>query len=105
MVVGERGRGPGDGGPIPIGAGPGAASGNGVPTNLYVLDGEGKLRAVPVTVGISDGTFTAVRSDSLEEGATVVVGLETGGGRAQSPETVNPFAPRMPGRGGGQRRG
>ena len=68
-----------------------------VATPLFLLRPDGKLRHVMVRQGISDGTFTAVSSDSLSEGMTVVVALNRspqGAGQG----TVNPFMP-----GGGRR--
>src|SRR5271165_3512720 len=44
---------------------------------VYVLPG-GKLKAVPVTFGISDGQFTAVTSGDLQMGEQVVVRFATG---------------------------
>lgn len=44
---------------------------------VYVLPG-GKLKAVPVTFGISDGQFTAVTSGDLQTGENVVVRFTTG---------------------------
>ena len=53
---------------------------------VYVLPG-GKLKAVPVTFGISDGQFTAVSSSDLQTGEQVVVRFTTG---ATSPTTSTP---------------
>jgi HlyD family secretion protein len=44
---------------------------------VYVLPG-GKLKAVPVTFGISDGQFTAVTSGDVQTGEQVVVRFTTG---------------------------
>ena len=44
---------------------------------VYVVPG-GKLKAVPVTFGISDGQFTAVSSSDLQTGEQVVVRFTTG---------------------------
>lgn len=67
---------------------------------VFVLESQSSLKRVAVVPGLSDGTFTAVSSDSLEEGMMVVVGASapTAGGAQQG--TVNPFAP-----GGGMGRG
>lgn len=70
---------------------------------VFVLDG-GRLRKVSVSPGLSDGSFTAIVSDSLREGELVVIGRETASGPTQS-DVVNPFAPRMGGGGGGNRQG
>jgi len=53
---------------------------------VYVLPG-GKLKAVPVTFGISDGQFTAVTSGDLQTGDLIVVRFSTG---ATSPTTSAP---------------
>ncbi len=68
----------------------------GVP-QIYVLSGN-QLKAVPVKLGISDGQFTAVLSNDLKPGDTVVV-------RATSSAAAQPAAPSAPGApGGGSRR-
>ncbi len=61
---------------------------------VYVLPG-GKLKAVPVTFGISDGQFTAVTSGDLQTGEKVVVRFTTG---ATSPTTsaTSPAAASSP---------
>ena len=60
---------------------------------VFVLAENGKLHRVQVTPGLSDGTFTAVAADSLQEGMQVVIAATNGsaGGAAQG--QVNPFAP------------
>ncbi|HBA83661.1 MAG TPA: efflux RND transporter periplasmic adaptor subunit [Verrucomicrobia bacterium] len=56
------------------------------------------LAPVRVETGFSDGSFSELKEPSeLREGQDVVVGLAEAGGAAG---TVNPFAPRFPGRGG-----
>ena len=59
---------------------------------VYVADGT-KLRAVPVVVGLTDGTMTEIVSGDLA--AAVVVGEVRSGGTPSSAE--NPFAPKMGG--------
>ncbi len=63
---------------------------------LWTLNNEtSELVAAPVTLGISDGSFTEILEPcSLKEGQELVTGIE-----ANSPadQTVNPFAPKMPG--------
>ena len=66
---------------------------------VYRLQG-GTPRAVRVRTGITDGSFTAAFSDSLQEGDLLVVGTDRGNGDAGQSGTVNPFAPRFPGMGG-----
>jgi HlyD family secretion protein len=52
---------------------------SGAPGRVWVLDGD-KVRAVPVTLGISDGAATEVLAGSLKEGQDVVVGAAGGSG-------------------------
>ncbi|MBM3287298.1 MAG: efflux RND transporter periplasmic adaptor subunit [Candidatus Eisenbacteria bacterium] len=63
------------------------------PGTLHVMDNGGRLRRISARPGISDGTYTAVASDSLSEGMQVVVGLNRAGGSMAAQGTVNPFAP------------
>ena len=61
---------------------------------------EGSLvRAVPVRIGMSDGTLTEIQSDELKEGTPVVVGAQTKEAGAPA-ATTNPFTPQF-GRGAG----
>lgn len=82
--------------------GPGRAA------TAYVLaDSSGKksLKAIPLRVGITDGTLTELLPGTLEEGAMVVIGQEEETGKRQ---TTNPFqqtgggGPRGGGSGGGR---
>lgn len=41
-------------------------------TTIYVLDADGKPRPVKVTLGITDGQFTAVKAGDLKEGDPVI---------------------------------
>ena len=66
-----------------------------------MLEASHRLKAVPVRTGATDGTSTAVYSDSLHEGDAVVLSMEGGG--AAAAQVVNPFAPRFGGGGGGRR--
>lgn len=67
---------------------------------VYVLGDNGALTKIAVVPGVSDGTFTAVSSDSLQAGMMIVVGSNSAAGGAAQQGTVNPFAP-----GGGMGRG
>jgi len=66
---------------------------------IYVLQ-NGKLKAVPVTFGISDGQSTAVTSEDLQTGEQVVVRFSTGAvaptTNATSPSATSPTR-RVPG--------
>ena len=63
---------------------------------LWVRAGSG-LDPVPVQTGITDGSWTEVRTDRLQEGAEVVVSASNGAAQKEEAGTVNPFMPRMPG--------
>ena len=77
------------------GGGDGAGRRAGV---VHILpEGATQPRPLPVRIGLSDGTFTAVRGDSLVEGMRIVIASDQPGAAARSQETVNPFAPRFPG--------
>lgn len=101
---GQMGGGPGggmrrDGGGASAGAtkpgGPGARGAHGG-DRVFLLAANGTLRPAPVRIGLTDGSFTAVESDSLREGDLVVVGRDAATGAAKQ-DVVNPFAPRMGG--------
>jgi len=69
---------------------------------LWILDGE-QVRPLPVRLGLTDGALTQVEGDHLAEGLEVVTGQP--GQAAESSDTTNPFAPKIPRRGsGGTRR-
>ena len=59
------------------------------PGRVYVLDGEGKPKAVSVVLGISDGSATEVVRGELKEGQEVVAGT-VGGGTGKAPTTGGP---------------
>jgi HlyD family secretion protein len=67
-----------------------ATRGAGGSGQIWVMGETGALRAVPVRLGIGDGTFTEiVRGGSVEEGQTVVVGTarpQTTTAPAQQPQ-------------------
>jgi multidrug efflux pump subunit AcrA (membrane-fusion protein) len=103
---GPGGPGGGPGGP----GGPGGGSGapGAMPASpampqqgtVYVLKDNSALERVEVTIGLSDGMFTAVSSDALADGMRVAIGV-VGQTNAENAGTVNPF---MPGGGRGGRR-
>jgi len=55
------------------------------------VQGEGGLRAVPVTVGLTDGRSTVVQGDGLAEGLRVVTGVSSDASPRQG--ATNPFQP------------
>jgi hypothetical protein len=65
---------------------------------------DGSLERVPVRVGVSDGTRSAVFSPALAESMTVVTAM-TGETAAAPAATTSPLLPSFRGRGaGGSRR-
>jgi HlyD family secretion protein len=55
---------------------------------VWALDRDGKPRAIPLTLGISDGSWTEVLRGEVQEGEEVIVGVIAGaapGGRAPAP--------------------
>ena len=63
---------------------------------LYVLTGGKQLTAVPVKFGLSDGKYTAIRSDQLRPGAQAVVRATMSGSASSGSSTTSaPTAPRM----------
>lgn len=69
---------------------------------LWTVDAKGKLTAVRVRTGLSDGSKTEVQGRDLKEGTQVIVGASNGAQSAtQSSQSTSPF--QQPG--GGMRRG
>src|SRR5690606_16917105 len=78
--------------------GPGGARGA-APTLLWYVDADGKVNAVPVRTGITDGQHTAITGPPiLREGMQVIAAVTTGGAPAA---TANPFQAQQ--RGGPRR--
>ena len=50
--------------------------------HVWTLDAQGQPGRVPVTLGISDGQFTAVSGDAIREGMPILVGVEESKGPA-----------------------
>lgn len=67
------------------------AGGVAVSGRLWVLDETGKAKALPVRLGLSDGTMTEIVSGEIKEGAEVIVGTAATGKSA-----VIPPGPRFP---------
>jgi HlyD family secretion protein len=59
--------------------------------SVFVIE-QGKLREVPVEIGISNGSVVEVTSDSLKEGLQVATGYPV---QSAASEAANPFVPRM----------
>jgi HlyD family secretion protein len=60
-----------------------ATIGRGSQQSVYVLDGDGKPKAITVTVGDSNGSLTAVTSDDLKPGMKVITGRLAKSGESQ----------------------
>jgi HlyD family secretion protein len=68
---------------------------------VWVLDDENKPRAVPVTLGLTDGSFTEVTGGGLQEGDRVIVAaLSSKKSGTGSQPTASPFGGGGRGRGG-----
>jgi hypothetical protein len=103
---GGAARGPGGGGGGWRGAESAAGGGGdemrrGRPTTIFVAGPDGQPKAVPVTVGISDGQFVELR-EGLDEGAIVITGTEIPGAPRSaaprpgaSPSASSPFSPQF----------
>jgi len=60
---------------------------------IFVLDADGRPRAVPVRTGLTDGAFTEVSGEGLKEGDTVIIGQQSAG---TAPPARPAGAPRLP---------
>jgi HlyD family secretion protein len=79
----------------------GARTGGSMGT-LWTVDAAGKLKAVRVRTGLSDGSKTEVQGRDLAAGTQVIIGTSTGAQSAsQSTQSTSPFQSQ----GGGMRRG
>ncbi|MFN2567450.1 MAG: efflux RND transporter periplasmic adaptor subunit [Gemmatimonadaceae bacterium] len=81
------------------GAGAGGSGGGGFGT-LWTVDSSGKLKAIRVRTGLSDGSKTQVQGQGLAEGIQVIVGSGSAAQSASAPSS-SPFQSQ----GGGMRRG
>ncbi|ODT45136.1 MAG: hypothetical protein ABS70_03855 [Nitrospira sp. SCN 59-13] len=64
--------------------------------HLWILDAAGRVRAVPVSLGIADSLYTDITSSGIHEGDAAIVGLATAEDTAQ--EKLPPgfeFGPKM----------
>ena len=69
---------------------------------LWTVDASGKLKAIRVRAGLSDGSKTEVQGRDLKEGTQVIVGTSSGAQSvSQSSQSTSPFQSQ----GGGMRRG
>jgi len=81
------------------GRGAGAAAafgGGGNPGRVWILDADGKPKAVALTLGISDGAATEVLRGDLKEGQEIITGLAAAGqNRPGTPGGSAPAGPRL----------
>lgn len=74
-----------------------AGSGEGQPRSGTLWVQEGKLvRALPVEIGLNDGSWTEVRGEALKDGMMIITGEQLPNGDAEVAATVNPFTPKLP---------
>ncbi|MEQ1757213.1 MAG: efflux RND transporter periplasmic adaptor subunit [Vicinamibacterales bacterium] len=78
--------------------GPGQGSGDGRQDVVWVVR-SGRPERVPVTIGVSDGTMTALVDGDVSEGDEVLTGIAAGTGAAAATGTTSPLLPVNP-RGG-----
>ena len=73
-------------------------AGNAAAKTVYVQDEKGGLRAQPVELGISDGTWTEVNGPALQEGDLIVTGIQTADekGAKSNSGGASPFMPHPP---------
>lgn len=82
-------------------AGQGAGGARTRPVMLWHVDEEGELQMIRVRTGITDGQFTEVSGEGLEESLEVIAGVTTGG--EQPAAAANPFQSQQPRGPGGPR--
>jgi HlyD family secretion protein len=90
-----------NGGEIPTSGDRGVRDAEHASGEVWVSE-EGRLERIPVNVGISDGTRTAVVSPTLAEGARVVISI-SGDAPALPTSSTSPLLPTFRGRGAGTR--
>jgi len=73
-------------------AGGGGGQGRGTPGRVWVVEGD-TLKAVAITLGISDGTATEVLRGDLKDGQEIVIGTAAAAGKPRSSATGS--APRL----------
>jgi HlyD family secretion protein len=67
------------------------------PALLWTVDSTGKVSAIHVRAGVSDGQHTAIEGDQVREGMTVITGLGVSAAAAEAGgSATNPLAPQRP---------
>jgi HlyD family secretion protein len=59
---------------------------------LFVLGADGRLSAIPVQTGLTDGQWTEISGEGIEEGMEAIAGVVS----SETPSTSNPFAGPQP---------
>jgi HlyD family secretion protein len=85
-------------GPTPANSGRPKEDKNRIPT-LWVAH-EGFVKPIKVRTGLNDGAWTEISGEGIEEGLEIVTGEQIQTAESGSATTVNPFTPKIPGRGG-----
>ena len=74
---------------------PRSAEAGGGGARLWILGADGKLSVIPVETGLTDGQWTEISGEGLEEGIEAIAGVLS----EETPATSNPFAGPQPGPG------
>jgi HlyD family secretion protein len=74
---------------------PARAEGEGRGSRLWILGADGELSVVPVETGLTDGQWTEISGEGIEEGTEAIAGVLS----EETPATSNPFAAPRPGPG------
>ena len=62
---------------------------------LWILGADGKLSVIPIETGLTDGQWTEISGEGIEEGKEAIAGVIS----EETPATSNPFAGPQPGPG------
>jgi HlyD family secretion protein len=68
----------------------GQAARGGSSGRVFVLDPEGKPKAVTIRTGITDGSYTEVVGGDVKDGQELVVSIATSSNAPRSPGTSSP---------------
>jgi HlyD family secretion protein len=74
---------------------PESADGGGRGARLWLLGADEKLSVVPIETGLTDGQWTEISGEGIEEGMEAIAGVVS----EETPATSNPFAGPQPGPG------
>jgi len=74
---------------------PESADGGGRGARLWLLGADGKLSVIPIETGLTDGQWTEISGEGIEEGMEAIAGVVS----EETPATSNPFAGPQPGPG------